>query len=736
MLPALCLWLGSILRPPHHVIEGTLFLTIILVAVTTLIPGPRWVLVRCLLPFLLGLSFATQPTTTATLPTGPVELQGVISTAPRLAWKRGGGPQRQRSTSLLLRRLQKDGTPIAGKLWIRLPGPLVAGPLVAGRGDRVQLMIRSGSGSTRQVVSMNHWQVIERGGLLSRVDRWRLTLIDRLLEVDAVWGCALLLGERRLLPSHLRDTMRNTGLNHLLAVSGLHIGLVLGCFLWLACRFPPPTCQWIRTIGGATVLLQAFLSGADPPALRAALTGVLVAIGFLDGKLPSVIHALLLCIILWCAMGIGPPQASATISLCAVLGIHLVTGANKLDQVDLQRSRIRAGLGAFFGAHVAIAWWSPDLAPLSPLWTLCMLPLLALAIVTALLTLFVSTRFPMFLKGVWHHLSSALESIPELADRLPWTPWTAPAIGAPALSLSMLALLWLCAGRRRHFWITLILALFATGIDANLADRTTLRILPLGRGQGVLIDHPTTTLLYDAGSLDIADGGAALIRRELWKSRRSRIDWIIISHPHLDHYAAVPELLQTGRAGGLMVADNFTSSSAGRTLLAMAHRHRIPVRFLHAGERFRCGPWQIRVLAAPRVTANAPPPTTNNRSLVLELIGPHRSMVLAGDAEASLLASCPLAGPIDQLLLPHHGSHSSGLAHWLANLSPDQVLVSRRGPLPLATVAALDQSRIPLARERDPLPEPVPMPKMAMTSILSCRWREDRSRWMQENRKR
>jgi competence protein ComEC len=737
-IPALFLWIGTLV-PWLWTLPDAVGNPLMLLAVAGIgcLPGPRSLMLRMLLPLLIGICICQgQHPQEAILPSGPVTLDGVVCSTPRLGQRRRQQVNQHRYTRIKIDQIRCSDLRIEGEISVTLPEPARVG-----RGERLHLVLRAGSGSHRQVISAQHWHIIETGGWMARADHWRQEAIDRLLAADGAWGCALLLGERGLLAAETRWTMRRTGLGHLLAVSGLHIGIVLGLFLALARRLRPPWSHSLRCCGAILVLGQAFLSGADPPAIRAAMTGAMLASGLLGGRIPSPFHALCFSMLIWCAMGLAPPSPAATISLCAVAGIHVVgfcRGEN--------HSTLSAGLGAFFGAHVALAWWSPELSPLSPIFTLLMLPPVGAGILLAMLNMLPEFLLPVtWLEPCWQGLDRILVGIPRLADRCPGSPWLAPCIGVPALSLGMLALLWVSAGQLRLALGTTLLAITAYFISVTMGSVETVRLLPTGRGQCLLLDAPDATLLYDAGAIDALDGGAAMIRRELWRLGRHRADWIIISHLHLDHYSAVPELLMTGSVGGLIVSDNFSLDAAGRALEMIAVRRGVPVLHIGEGDRLRLGSWHLHAISAHGSQQTGPPISTNNRSLVLELKGLQHSLLLAGDAEAALLASSLVSGPIDLLLLPHHGSPTEGLADWISRLAPVGWLAARRGPLPPETVSALAVSRLqpragPDSASRiddtDPLPERFPLSMMPGEPASPCRRREGNRRWWLEARSR
>lgn len=734
--PAIALWLGTgswARDAAGQLSSACLLVMIISTGLLSTLQGPRAILLRLLLPLMMGLLLAPpRIASPAELVTGPVLIEGKVASVPRRQIGRGTRPLFQGTTILRLHQLKRkngpEDEPIDGIVTISLPGAVTVG-----RGDSIQALLTAGNGSFRKVARSGHWRVISRGTLLSRADRLRLGALDCLLSIDARWGCALLLGERGLLYPETRAVMRRTGLGHLLAVSGLHVGICLGFFLICSRRFLSPMSHVVRSIGAVLVLCQAFLSGANPPAIRAAFTGVLLVAGWIGGRNIAPAQSLALALLIWCAMGQAPPQASATISLCAVVGIHLASGRHWFGGGSL-----RASLGAFFGAHAAIAFWSAEICPFSPLTTLLLLPAVAATILLGCITLILGTiGFEQVTRVGWEFLTWVLDLIPQLADRLPWSPWILPAIGIPAISLTMLALLWLCAGKPRLATGTLVIALLATGIYLVLPIPPTMEMLPTGRGQSVLMQAPGGALLFDAGSSDSIDGGASLIRRSLWNSGRKQIDWLILSHSHLDHYSAVPALLETDSIAGIIVDRTFQDAPAGAAIIQMARRHEVRIHIVETGDRMVIGPWRLRVISAADGTPPALRQSQNNRSLVVAIRGPCGTALIPGDAEAARLAASRSSGPIDLVLLPHHGSMMRGLGQWVALLACQQAFVARPGPLPKATIDQLVQAgiesvpgnRTGATHRKEGLPFPAPMSMMPTETALPLRILEGWRRW-------
>ncbi|MEW6758947.1 MAG: hypothetical protein AB1347_12065, partial [Acidobacteriota bacterium] len=104
----------------------------------------------------------------------------------------------------------------------------------------------------------------------------------------------------------------------------------------------------------------------------------------------------------------------------------------------------------------------------------------------------------------------------------------------------------------------------------------------------------------------------------------------------------------------------------------------VPLLALAAPDEFRIGPWRIRV-ANPGRTRAEEEEEENDRSLVLIVQGPLRSLLFTGDigrrTEARLLQTGP-PPRAEVLVAPHHGSSSANSPGWIAALRPRAVVFS------------------------------------------------------------
>ena len=105
-------------------------------------------------------------------------------------------------------------------------------------------------------------------------------------------GQALVLGLRQDIPEDLVDDFRSTGISHVLAISGLHIGIVLALSLAVSRRVLGRRRQLYLLLPLILIWLYALISGMSPSAARAAIMGTVYLAALLVGRPRSVLPAL------------------------------------------------------------------------------------------------------------------------------------------------------------------------------------------------------------------------------------------------------------------------------------------------------------------------------------------------------------------------------------------------------------------------------------------------------------
>jgi competence protein ComEC len=226
-----------------------------------------------------------------------------------------------------------------------------------------------------------------------------------------------------------------------------------------------------------------------------------------------------------------------------------------------------------------------------------------------------------------------------------------------------------------------------TAIDVGQGD-SLLVVSPNGRAMLIDAGGPTGAAANAENAAGLTqenafDIGEQVVSRYLWSRQIRRLDVVALTHAHSDHMGGMPAVLRNFRPRELWVAVD-PDSAPYRALLAEAATLGIRVRHLRAGDRLPWDGLNISVLAPTPGYANPGPPI-NNDSLVLRMQFDRASALLEGDAEApseytmaaaALNGLGPAIGPDQLLKVGHHGSRTSTTPEFLAQVAPQDAIVS------------------------------------------------------------
>ncbi|MBI5419892.1 MAG: MBL fold metallo-hydrolase, partial [Deltaproteobacteria bacterium] len=211
---------------------------------------------------------------------------------------------------------------------------------------------------------------------------------------------------------------------------------------------------------------------------------------------------------------------------------------------------------------------------------------------------------------------------------------------------------------------------------AALPDRRlSVTALNVGKGAAHVAVFPDgRCMVVDSGSAIRGDAGEKIVAPFLRSLGTGRIDVLVLTHPHEDHFGGAKSLLEGFRVKEIWVPGDVPLESFGD---AVAQRGSL-VRRKYGGECFSAGGATVRVRSAG---CDGDPSRTNERSLVLEIRQGLLSVWLPGDVERGPAAWGPVEkreGEKRVLFLPHHGSPGADPASWLAAARPAVMISQNR----------------------------------------------------------
>jgi len=482
---------------------------------------------------------------------------------------------------------------------------------------------------------------------------------------------ALAIADRSKLTTQQRDTLRRTGTTHLLAISGLHIGLAALCGLWFArLLFLAVPLRWSMGLAWpATLLLSlllallyAGLAGFGTSTIRAVL---MLAVGVSALLARRAIHpgqAILTALALILMFDpLTVLSAGFWLSFSAV-GVLLLLSSHRIRE---NRGRLRQMLQTQAGIMLVLlpmsAWWFQSASLCGLIANLWAIPFVTVILVPLI---FLGLIF-MPVSGVVSLLafSAAGASAGFLLEILGWfgkVPFASLTLSQPTLLILLLAtlgaLLLLLPRGVRHRWLGMLLLLPLFGQDQPPDEgQVRLDVLDVGQGTAVLVNSRRHLLLYDSGpgngrDFDLVD---SIIRPAVRRSGHGSPDRIVISHADLDHAGGLRNLRQRYPAAAVYGSFPGMRPGIGRCDDSLEWKwDGISFQVLHPS------PWL--------------PYLGNDSSCVVGVSMGQISLLLPGDialAAEQRLSRRQLA-KTDILLVPHHGSGSSSSTEFLRAIRP------------------------------------------------------------------
>jgi competence protein ComEC len=581
-------------------------------------------------------------------------------------------------------------------------------------------------------------------GIVAFVDRARARVrrrIESTFDPDvAPMARALVLGESDLAPADDR-AFRASGLSHLLAVSGMHLVLVLavavrvleGVFRrieGLAARFDVG--RFAAWIGIPTAWLYAEFAGAGGSTLRAAWMATAALAARALGRRTDATRAFGLSM---AAMAASQPLVAFDLSFALSAGATagLLVFARPLAVVFEARvpQRLAAVARAAATTVAATVPCVPILARFAPT-----VPLGGVFANLVAVPLGESAALPLCLVHAWMAGWPAAEAgcAAVASGALAVVRGIARAFAAPALTaqipqptpwqLATIAVVLAAIALRPPFRAAFVALGFAALVGLEIAARRAgmphgvLRVtfLDVGQGDSALVDLPDgEAIVIDGGGLvgSPIDVGQSVLAPELRARRRDSLTFAVLTHPHPDHFGGLVTGLDAVVPGALWDTGQGEREQVGGGYAALLEEMRARRVSIVRPEAL-CGSHAVGGVSI-EVLGPCPGPSSdrnpNDNSFVLRVTYGARALLLVGDAEreeeADLLARARSNLRADVLKVGHHGSATSSTPAFLAAVAPSEAVVSvgrrnRFGHPHPATLAALAASGARLWRtDRD-----------------------------------
>ncbi len=571
-------------------------------------------------------------------------------------------------------------SPAAGERWqlvVRLRAP--GGFAVPGAFDYEGWLFRHGIDGVGYVRTSTTNRRVHAGAPAAWLDRLRGAVAERLRtalgprEATAI-VTALVTGDRRGLSPDQWETLARTGTGHLMAISGLHVGLVAGAvFLGLsrctrrATRLP----RALRSRGFAAAcalvaaLAYALLAGFTLPTRRALVMAAFVLAAASVRRPLAVSHSLSAALLGALLLApLSPVDPGFWLSFGAVAAIALGAAGRPQWSGPLAFGRVQWAVTV--GLMPVLAALFGQVSLVSPLANAVAIPLFSFAVVP--LTLggaMLNSVIPPVGQALLWLAAAGIDGLWTVLDALAAPEWVVARVPARPLlpvALAGAGVAWLIgpAGPvSRAAALLLLVPLAAWRPTMPPSGAFELAVLDVGQGLAVLVTTRHHALLYDAGPAfrSGSDAGSVAVLPYLDARLARPPDMLMVSHGDTDH-----------RGGASSVTSRYPD-------LAVVGEAMPGARPCTAGESWSWDGVVFEVLYPDHGGGS----DGNDGSCVLSVTAGSTRVLLPGDieagGEAALVASGrSLASGI--VVVPHHGSATSSTAAFVAAVAPRYALVA------------------------------------------------------------
>ncbi|MCQ1549675.1 MAG: DNA internalization-related competence protein ComEC/Rec2 [Candidatus Accumulibacter phosphatis] len=513
------------------------------------------------------------------------------------------------------------------------------------------------------------------------IERWRehiRSAFFRVLPEAPYVGilAALAIGDEQAIPAAQWRLFRQTGVTHLMSISGLHVTMVAALFgglvgwLWRRSErlmlFMPAQKAAIAA-GWFTAFGYALLAGFAVPAQRTVYMLSVVALALYSGRNLGASRSLLLALLAVLLLDPWAVLAPGFWLSFAAVGLLFFVGTARLGASRGWRAAL-ANWGATqwavtLGTLPLLLLMFQQFSLVSPLANAFAIPLISFMI-TPLALLFTVLPWPPLLYFDHWLLSGLMGFLEWLAI---WPVWEQPAPPLAATLVAVLGVIWLLLPRgfpARWLGLCLLLPVLFSPAERPLVGEAWVDVLDVGQGLAVVVRTAGHNLLYDTGPLYSAesDAGQRIIVPYLRASGIGRLDSLIVTHRDKDH------------SGGIVAVQE--AVPIARTLSSLPE---LPGERCQAGQVWEWDGIRFTILHPDAAAYGHQAARTNHMSCVLRIENAFASILLTSDIEArDEQALLDRAAPLlrsDVLLVPHHGSATSSTPDFVAAVGAREAII-------------------------------------------------------------
>ena len=487
---------------------------------------------------------------------------------------------------------------------------------------------------------------------------------------------ALVIGDEAAISQENWQVFLNTGTNHLMSISGLHITMLSGLTyalvfaLWrrsekLTLRLPARKSGLLA--GAIIAMIYALLAGFSVPTQRTVLMLSIFGIALWSGRqvlMGRTLAYALLAVVLFDPWAVLAPGFWLSFGAVAIIS-YAVSG--RIVSPGWLTATLRSQWAVTLGLIPFLILMFQQFSIISPLANAIAIPLVSTAIVPIALLGILLPIDQLLLIAHW--LMAQTMWVLNFLAGLPWSTWQQQTPPLWSFLLALIGVLWCLMPKGiplRFYGGVLCLPMLLIQPKALLHGEMYVTVLDVGQGLAVLVKTHRHVLLFDTGPQHSPqrNSGERIVLPYMRVEGINRLNGLIVSHDDNDHSGGMEVLMKEMPPNWLLSSFYSVAPSAGKT------KHALCVD----GQYWEWDGVIFEMLGPAFYSYEDQAVSDNNRSCVLKITSAYGSLLLTGDierqAEAGLINLHSDKMKSDVLIVPHHGSKTSSTETFVEAVRP------------------------------------------------------------------
>ena len=510
----------------------------------------------------------------------------------------------------------------------------------------------------------------------------------------------MLLGEKGFIPPNLKEVFAEAGIMHILAVSGLHVGIIAMALFALLSMLKLPNKLKLFTLI-LILIIYASITGFRPSVLRATIMFILLIGGKLINRNRNLNISLFFAAFL--ILLLNPLILyDAGFLLSFIVTLFIINLSPILQELFYKivvwiKNPLAVSTAAWIGIFPLSAYFFSKVSIISIVSNIFIIPLTGIAVILGFVTFFIGL-ISIYLAGIIANINYlVLNLITLIAKSFSSLPFAFIYVAQP--SIMVIALYYLTvffiieifykkilSHKIKKKTTLIVLSVIFLIIIVQVfypADNLKVNFINVGEGDCILIEAPNKiNILIDGGGTPQSnfDVGNKIVIPYLRRKGINKINLLVLTHPHLDHLEGLLPVIREFRVDMVLDSGLICDSSEYKEFLSLILKKGIPYHQAKAGDNFIFSNNLEIFLLNPLYDSDFYDESDfNNASIVVKLFYKNADFLFTGDIEEATEKKLLVWQNIlqsDILKVGHHGSETSTNLEFLDKVNPSIAVIT------------------------------------------------------------